>query len=439
MNTTNRPKNKIGLTTAISIVTANMVGTGVYTSLGFQAMDIDSVFALLMLWVAGGVMALCGALTYAELSSAMPRSGGEYNFLTRLYHPLVGFNAGWVSITLGFTAPMAASCMAFGNYFGSIIESSSSVVATILLCAVLVINLFGIRSGGKVQLTFTLINISLIVVLSTAGIIWGNHEHFKISATSEDLKQILNPSFFVSLVYVSFAYSGWNAITYITEDIDNPRTNIPRALFAASTLVMILYLCLNFIFLYNVPIEELKGKLEVAFVAAEKIFGVAGAKIVAAIICIGLVASVNSMMMIGPGTAKVLGEDYPLFKKLSWKSKSGSSVYALLLQFLIALILIHTATFKQVTVYIGFTLSMFTVLTVIGIFIYRYKNKSITHYTTWGYPLTPILFIVIELSMMVYVMIENTYESLLGLLTIMAGIVVYFVNHYLKKDKLINQ
>jgi APA family basic amino acid/polyamine antiporter len=431
---------KVGLVTAICIIAANMIGTGVFTSLGFQVMGIHSVSALLLLWVTGGIVAICGALTYAELAVSMPRSGGEYRYLSNLYHPSLGFLSGWVSATLGFAGPVAIAAMAFGEYFSNVIPGTDpNILATILLVGITIINIASIKAGTGFQTIFTLINLSLIIIIIICGFILPDHSHFHMTFTSNDLKQAESEDFFVSLVYVSFAYSGWNSATYIAEEIKNPKKNLPRALFLGSFIVMILYLLLNFIFLYSTPIPQLSGQLQVGFIAAKNIFGQDGALIIAVIISIGLIASVNSMMFTGPRVTRAIGEDFPFFGKLAHLNSKGSPVYAILLQFLIALILIYISNPNEVMTYLGFTLSLFTTLTVAGVFINRYRNKSL-----FVSPnninarsiikmilkfIIPLLFILLELYMMYYLLKNKPKPSIAGFLTILSGLIVYaFIN-----------
>jgi len=422
----NHSDPKIGVITATSLVIANMVGTGVFTSLGFQVLGIQSVFALLMLWVVGGVVALCGALTYAELAVTMPRSGGEYRYLSNLYHPSVGLVSGWISSTLGFAGPVAISSMAFGEYFSNILDASPDLLAVFLLIVITLINLGGLKAGGYFQTGITFLNLFLIVVIIISGIVLSDHSHYTISLNAEDIKQSFSAPFYISLVYVSFAYSGWNSAAYIAGEIKNPRKNLPIALFSGTIVVMFLYLLLNFIFLYSTPIPQLSGQVQIAFIAAKNIFGEQGAIFVAFIISIGLTASVNSMMFTGPRVTRAIGEDFPVFKKMTVLNSKGSPMYAVLLQFTIALILIFTSSFEQVMTYIGFTLSLFTTLTVAGVFINRYKNpKHTLQFKTPGYPVVPLLFIALEVFMMVFLIKENTVPSMAGLITAVSGFVVY--------------
>ncbi|HTF82566.1 MAG TPA: amino acid permease, partial [Cytophagales bacterium] len=259
----NQSIKKIDLATCVSVIISSMIGVGVYTSLGYQVLGLSSVFAILCLWFFGGIMALCGALTYGELAARYPRSGGEYNFLSEIYHPAIGFISGWISSTVGFAGPTAAAALVFANYFNKIfgLDLSNSTMATLLIVLITLLNILSFNVGSKVQKVITAANILLITTIIVYGLFQTPSETFSFSATAEDLKQINTDGFGISLVYVSFAFSGWNAITYIINDVDNPKVNVPRSLIIASMVVMVLYMCLNFVFLYTTPMHVLKSEL----------------------------------------------------------------------------------------------------------------------------------------------------------------------------------
>ncbi|MCU0428698.1 MAG: amino acid permease [Cytophagaceae bacterium] len=429
LNLVQTESSKLNLATAISMVAANMIGVGVFTSLGFQVLGLSSVLPVMILWLLGGLVALSGALSYGELAAAYPRSGGEYNFLSKVYHPLLGFLSGWVSMTLGFAAPIAMIAMAFGRYFSNLMDVPPLILALILLTGVTLINLTGVKAGSKVQLFFTLTNLGLIVWIIVCGFTMSDASHFEITASQEDWAMVLSQPFATSLMYVSFAYSGWNSATYISDEIKEGKMNLPKALFYGTSIVMILYLLLNFVFLYSTPIPQLAGQVEVAYVAAKSIFGEKGANIIAGIISIGLVASLNSMLFIGPRVTQVMGQDYSLFKFLSFKSANGSPVYAILMQFGIALLLIYNSTFEKVLTSLVFTLSVFTTLTVLAVLVNRRKHPPTEGlYRTWGYPITPLFFIVVELYMMYQILTDERHQvpSLVGIGLVLIGIPVYW-------------
>jgi len=420
---------------AIAIVVSNMIGTGVYTSLGLQAAGVKSVFALILIWITGGLVALCGALTYGELAARIPRSGGEYIFLSKIYHPAFGFLSGFISMTIGFAAPLAIAAIALGSYAGNIIPLPPMVTAISVIILLTILNSSSFRTGANFNFFTTALNITLILTLCIAGFARGGHENFILTFSRSDIKQVLNPAFAVSLVYVSFAYSGWNSAAYITHQVKNPVKNLPLIFITGTMIVMTLYTLLNFIFLYTVPIEELTGRVDVAFLSAKSIFGEFGGKFIAVLISVGLVASINSLLILGPRVTQAIAEDYSSLRFLGRENKNGSPFYATIFLAVISLILIWTSTFEQIMTLIGFTLSIFTITSVAGIFVLRRRMKKNNNnfYHTFGYPFVPLFFIVIEGCMMVYVFANRPVQSLAGIGITLAGLLVWFV--LVKSDK----
>jgi len=425
---------KITLYTAVSVVIANMVGTGVFTSLGFQLFDIQSAFSIMMLWFVGGLIALCGALSYGELASAMPRSGGEYHYLSVLMHPLVGFLSGWISVIVGFAAPVALSAMALGKYVNKVYPG---IDPEILGCAVVVvltlIHSFSLKGSAKFQNTSTIIKIVLIAIFICAGLLLGAHQNISILPAnspikSESWKTIFSSSFAVSLIYVSYAYSGWNASAYMANDIEKPTVNIPKSLLIGTLVVMALYILLNYVFLYTAPISELKGQVEVGYIAGIHIFGNSMGNLMGLMIALLLVSSVSSMVLAGPRISKVIGEDLPPLTFLSKTNANGIPVLATVIQSSITIILILTSTFEKVLLYLGFTLNLFTFLTVISLFIMRMRRPELSGpYKTFGYPITPLIFLLLSGWTLSFTMGEHPTESLYGLATILAGSIIYFI------------
>ncbi|MGB3651424.1 MAG: amino acid permease, partial [Rivularia sp. (in: cyanobacteria)] len=357
-NQQQKPK-AIGLFTATCIVVANMIGTGVFTSLGFQVVDIKSGFTLLFLWMVGGVFALCGALSYGELGAAMPYSGGEYYYLSRIYHPVVGFLSGWVSVTVGFAAPIAAAAMALGAYFKGVFPIVSSTA--IALGVVVGVSLIHSRSktfGSYFQQIFTILKVLLIVVLIVCGFLLAEPQQLGFLPSAGDVNLIFSSPFAISLVYVTYSYSGWNAAVYLASEVEEPEKNLPRSLIGGTLIVMGLYLLLNFIFLHTTPLNKLAGEVEVGYIAANQIFGLFGAKIMGVLISFGLISSISSMVLAGPRVTQAIGEDIPLFKMLARKNTSGIPYLAILVQLFIVTVLILTSSFQAVITYLGFTLTL---------------------------------------------------------------------------------
>ena len=298
--------------TAAAIVVADMVGVGVFTSLGFQVQGIPSGFSLLLLWVVGGCVALCGVFSYGELAAMFPRSSGEYNFLRQAYHPAVGVLAGWMSGTVGFAAPVSLAAMAFGEYGKAIVPGAPPLLLGLgVVWVVTLVGLLGLQHTSRFQMIWTLLKVGLILSFLVAGFVLGTPQPISFMPSATDASHILSASFAISLVFVMYSYSGWNAATYITGEMHDPQRSVPRSLLIGTIVVIVLYVALNALFLYTTPISQLAGQLDVAVIAGKHIFGDLGGRIVGGLICLGLVSSINAMMWIGPARHDDDGRRHP--------------------------------------------------------------------------------------------------------------------------------
>ncbi len=421
---------KIGVVTAIMISVADMVGIGVFTSLGFQVLSITSGFSLLLLWVVGGVVALCGALSYAELAAAFPRSGGEYNFLSRSYHHSIGFMAGWLSATVGFAAPIALAAMAFGDYFKGVYPEAP-VLALGLGCVWLItfLNILGVRRSSLFHNVATFIKIALILAFIGFGFSYSSPQPVSFTPSSLDWHHVLGAPFAISLVFVMYSYSGWNASTYIINEIDDPKRTLPRAIVISTLIVMILYILLNAVFLYTTPIDQMAGQLDVALVVGRQIFGSEGGVLVAGLICFGLISTISAMVWIGSRVTMVMGEDMPLLAVFSRKNRFGAPAVALIVQAIIVTVLMLTQSFESILDYIQFSLTLSSFLTVLGVIVLRFTQPDLPRpYKTWGYPFTPLVFLILTFFIMAYLIMERPVQSFAGLGTMLAGLVIYFIS-----------
>jgi APA family basic amino acid/polyamine antiporter len=430
---------KIGFATAVSLVIANMIGTGVFTSLGFQVTGVHTFFAVLMLWIIGGVMALCGALVYGEIGAAFPQSGGEYNYLSKLYHPLVGFLSGWVSSTVGFAAPVALAAMALGKYVQSVFPSVDPTISAIAVLIILTcLHATDLKAGAGVQRIFTFFKVAFIVFFIGAGLMSPYQQEISVLPQEGSYTDIFaNGAFAVSLFWVSYSYSGWNAAAYMTGEIEDPNRNLPRSLFFGTLIVSVLYVLLNYVFLLMAPVSELAGQVEIGHIAAKHIFGDSIGNVMGIIISLLLVSSISAMVMVGPRVVSSIGEELKLLNVFSKKNKNGVPYVAVIFQSLIALVLILTAKFNEVLELIGFTLSLFTTLTVFGVFILRTKFKTLERpYKTLGYPLTPIIFLIINMWILYYGFTSKMSSSLYGLAIVAAGAVVWLAGNANKQKSI---
>lgn len=422
--------HKYSVRTAIAIVVANMIGTGVFTSLGFQLVDIQSTFVLLMLWLVGGVTALCGALTYAELGSSLPRSGGEYNFLSQIYHPVAGFVSGWISATVGFAAPTALAAMTFGAYLEASVDGlSATLMASLLVIVLTAAHIYSHAASGGVQTVFTILKVVLILVFVTmVGWSVSDPQPVTLLPMAGNGALLVGSAFAVSLIYVNYAYTGWNAATYIINELDEPQRSMPIVLFSGTALVIVLYLMLNYIFLYAAPMDAMTGKIEIGVIVARSAFGDTGAMIMGLVLATLLISTVSAMIIAGPRVLQVIGEDFRLFRFLSKKNADEIPMIAILVQSALTLFFILTSTFESVLVFSGFVMGVNTAFAVAGVFLLRRRESTPGAYRTFGYPLTPLIYLSLMTWTLVFILINRPEEGWAGLGIIAAGVILYLVS-----------
>jgi APA family basic amino acid/polyamine antiporter len=416
---------KIGWVSAAAIVVANMVGTGVFTSLGLQLEVLSNPWSILILWGVGGLISLFGAFSYAELGTKLPRSGGEYYFLTQIYHPILGYLSGWVSLTVGFAASVALAAMAMGAYLGKFLFLSPQWIAILSIIIISMVHSVSIRTSSRFQNTFTALKLFLILFLIIAC--------FAVPSSTASFSQsevslageVLNPAFAVALVYVIYAFSGWNAAAYIVEEIKAPERNLPIALIGGTLVVSLLYILLQVGFLHQASVEQLTGKVEVGQVVANHMFGPQGGKLISFFIALFLISSISAMVWVGPRVVRAMANDYSIWHFLAQDNRKGIPVRAVWLQAFISIFMIATSSFEQVLLYSGFVLQLFTTITVAGVFVMRLKNGH-RGYSSPGYPWVQVIFLAISIWMLAFLMYDRPLESLLGFANLLLGAVSYW-------------
>ncbi len=437
---------RLGLFSATILVVANMVGTGIFTTSGFVIQGLGNSWAMLGCWAVGGLFALTGALCYGELGARFPRAGGEYVFLRESFGELPAFLSGWVSLLVGFSAPIAAGSMAFAVYFLAGWPGSQEMgwawkiqglplltlsPVTLLASGVIVIfslvHSHSLFLGSRIQNGLTLFKVALIMAFVVLGLGWGQGslDHFE---GVPPLEVFFSGQFATSLVFITFAYSGWNAAAYMGSEISRPTRNIPLALLGGTLLVTVLYLLLNLTFIYGLSAQEMSGVLAVGEKAAVGLFGVRISRIFSGAIALSLLSLVSAMMMTGPRVYQAMAHDglfFPGISKLQGERATPGN--AIRLQAGLALLLVLTASFENLIVFIGFTLALFSLLAVAGLMVLRRRNPAPDlPYQTWGYPFTAILFILGNLWIIVFSIINRPAVSLTGLAAILAGALCYF-------------
>jgi basic amino acid/polyamine antiporter, APA family len=434
-------QRNLGLFPATNIVVANMIGAGIFTTSGLLMSALNDPLLMLALWFAGGIIALCGALSYGELGASMPGSGGEYHFLSELYHPLFGFLSGWVSFTVGFSAPIAAAAMGFSEYFCSALPSvpgwfevigimDTATTKTFLSISVILIftciHYFGIKYGALVQNILTISKVALILLLLLAGFLSGRGtiSNF-ISDTGISSGLSGWKTIGLSLMWIMFAYSGWNASTYLGSEIRDPVKTLPLSLISGTAIVMLLYLGLNALYIYSIDPHDIKGVISVGGLAMGKLFGKSAEVLFSLLIAFALFSSLSAFIIIGPRVYYAMAKDGLFFKsagRLHQRFRVPSN--SIILQGIIAIILALSGTFEQVLTYMGFALGIFPILTVTGVF--RLRRKSPDAPRLPGYPYSQIIYVTTGILILGLAFLERPLESSIALLTVIAGVPAYF-------------
>ncbi len=417
----------LGLVTATAQVVANMVGTGVFTTSGFLLADLKSPWVVLAVWLAGGVLAALGALSYGALARRLPESGGEYLFLSRTLHPSLGYVAGWISLLVGFSAPLAAAATAFGTYAGPWVPRlSPQFLGTLLILIFSALHAINVRGGAWAQ--NAAVCLKVVLLLAFAALAAGRLGATPLPPPRSAPLALMG----VALVWVSFSYSGWNAAVYIGSEVADPERNLPRSLLLGTVIVTVIYVVLNAVFVFSAPADQLAGRLEVGRVAATALGGPAWGQMISALVALVLVSSVSSLIMAGPRVYARMAEDGYLPACLG--ARKPPPVNAILLQGVLALILLWSSTFDQLVTYIGFTLGLSTAATVAGLIRIRLQEGPQLRVPCW--PWVPGAFLVATLAITAFAIARRPKESLAGLATIVIGLLGWVITGSRRKARL---
>lgn len=427
---------KINFITSVSIVIANMIGVGVFTSLGYQLIDLNDYRAILLIWIVGGFLALLGSFCYAELSSTFQKSGGEYHFLRISFGNYTGFLSGWTSAIVGFAAPIAAAAHAFAKYFTNVVQLDIDpiFISASLIIMITFIHAFSIKVGSRFQVYFTIGKVLLMISFIVTGFVLSKGglpvttENGPALIADDLLGQLKSQGFWIGLIFVSYAYSGWNASAYMIEDIKNPTKNVPRSILFGTIIVAILYTLINYVFLESTPADLLRGKTDVAHESATSLLGSSGALIISSLISFFLISSISSMIIVGPRVIKRISEDYTVFKFFAKETKNNIPQRSLLLQSIISLLILFTSSFEFIITSIGFILTIFTTLTAFAVIIMRFKEPGMHRpLKTPLYPLTPLIYCGFNLWILYFTFQEKPIHVLTGLGFLVVGSLCYFI------------
>jgi basic amino acid/polyamine antiporter, APA family len=438
----------VGLATATSIVIANVIGSGIFTTPGFLARDLGSPTALLGIWVLGAILALAGALSYSELGAAYPEAGGEYVYLREAYGPLVAFVNGWLCFFASFSAPIAAACIGVAAYLSPFAPgfspdyllasadvaghhwtlSGAQVAALGVLWMATFVHITGVKRGGSFQVVLTTGKVLALAALVVLGLLLGTGDwgHFRSGPQG-----LLPPGALrnlpVSLIFVLYCYSGWNAAAYIAGEVREPHKTIPRSLLTGTAIVTVLYIGLNILFLYALPISGMSGVLQIGDKAAAALFGPVASRMVALIMALSIFASASAMILAGPRVYFAMASDGLFPARLAGvHERYQSPAWSITLQSLWASVLMLTGTFEQLIVYSGFVLVLFSALAVAAVIVLRVRQPDVWRpFRVPGYPFTPLLFVGFSAWILYFTLMSRPTESFWGIVTAAAGLPFY--------------
>jgi APA family basic amino acid/polyamine antiporter len=446
-------QRKLGLFPLTNIVIANMVGAGIFTTSGLLMKDLHHAGIMLALWAVGGLIALCGALSYGELGAAFPHAGGEYAFLSRLFHPVLGFQAGWVSFFVGFSAPIAASAIGFTEYltrafpsvlklaiFGNPLAQSvlkslhwtpegalKKLYAILIIAAFTFLHTRGLEVGARVQNYLTGLKVVLIVALVAAGFAVGKGSLAHLTSSGGfDFGFGGWKTMGLALMWIMFAYSGWNASAYVGSEVRDPARNLPRSLLLGTGVVVVLYLALNLFYVYAVPAGDMEGVISIGGLAAGNLFGKSAETVLSVLISFALFSSLSAFIILGPRVYYSMAKDGVFFKSLA-KVDPRFCVpsRAIVLQGMIAAVMVLFGTFDQLLTYMGFSLGVFPILAVLGVFKLRRSGRSVIKLP--GYPVVPAVYVLAGVSILVLSFLQRPKESSIAVATVLVGIPIYLI------------
>ena len=431
------------------LISGDMIGTGIFISTGVIAETLPSPGGVLLVWILGGLLALTGALSCAELSASLPYAGGDYNYIKAAYGRLMGFLSGWSSFLVTFSGAIAFLAVTFNGFMAFFIPvlgsrealfsasmlgltvelTTGNIFSMLIVVSISMLHCFGVRLGTLTQNLLTLFKIGALLAIIIFGVLFGKGETAHYTPLF-DWDKISDFSVFAAaFIPVIFAYSGWNAVIYIAGEVKNPDRNLPRALLRANLIVIALYLAINLVYIYAVPVTEMKGALRVSEVATSALFGYQTSAWITAIITVSILGALNAVTMLGPRIYYAMARDGVFFRGLSQVHPTfGTPMNAIVLQAVWACILIATGTFGTLFTYVSVIITVFSALTVGSVIVLRWKQPELKRpYKLWGYPLVPVLFIVAHLWIVWGSVTEKPFDSLMGVFIVCLGIPAYLI------------
>jgi APA family basic amino acid/polyamine antiporter len=459
MNSENKNKNglirQLGLFDAAMIMVGIVLGSGIFLTTGIMAQSIPSPGLILLAWVVGGLLTLAGAFIYAELGAALPQAGGQYVYLREAYGSLIAFLFGWLLFLVYMTAGIAGLCVAFGEYFGYFfpslgidniifsadlnilgikhyyVLSAGQIIGVTIIIGLTAVNYIGVIFGKTVQNILTVTKIGTLLIFVILGLFIGNKTEinlFIIPQQSDFGIGQLIMGFGVSLIAVSWAFDGWNNANLVAGEIKDPGRNIPRALIIGTLGVTLIYLLVNLVYFCALPMEELTGVVRIAEKASNALFGRTTTGVISAAILISVFGAINGSIFVGARVYYAMAKDGLFFKRVGEvHHRYKTPGFALIIQAVWASLITISGTFEQIITFAMFVSIMFWIAAAASVITLRKKYPDMPRpYKTWGYPVTPVIFIIASAGILINTLFEKPVEALAGIAITVLGIPVYY-------------
>ncbi|MEK7879763.1 MAG: amino acid permease [candidate division NC10 bacterium] len=425
-----RPVRQLGLFDAVCIMVGIVIGVGIYESPPRVAANVSGPTSLLLVWALGGILAFVGALCYAELATAYPRSGGDYVYLTRAYGSWVGFLYGWAELLVIRTGSIAAMAFVFSDYMTRLAPlgpRSPVVYAAIIVTLLSLVNVLGVREGKWTQNALTVakvLGLSAIALIGLLSPFDGGPQRASAAASSG--------SFALAMIFVLWTYGGWNENAYVAAEVKDPEPNIPRSLLLGTGLVTLIYVGINWVFLYGLGFDKLRSSQAAAADLLAAPFGDVGARLMVIFVAVSALGAVNGQIFTGARIGYALGRDHPVMSRLGvWSPRFGTPAWALVLQAIITLLLIAgfgtRDGFETLVKYTAAVFWFFFLLTGVSLFVLRWKDRDRARpYPVVAYPLIPLLFCLSSAYMLYGSLSYAPVESLWGGAIVLSGLPLYW-------------
>ncbi|OPY11014.1 MAG: Serine/threonine exchanger SteT [Syntrophus sp. PtaB.Bin001] len=423
-------KGNLSLFDAVLLIIGNVIGAGIFTTSGFLAGELPHPWLFIGIWILGGLLTICGALTYAEMAGMYPLAGGDYHFLKAAYGKWAGFLLGWVSFWVIGPGSIAALAIALASYLNPLFQidggTADKLVAILIIFSFAIVNYHGIRPGGTLQDFFSLGTVAILSVMILGGFFFGKgHWHHFIPMSSGQTN--VADLFASPMIAVIFTYSGWFAAAYIGSEIKNPGRNLPISLFLGTLVVAAFYTAINVLYLYAAPIEKLAGNVNVAQFALQNLFNPTIAGAVSIPIMLAIAASISATVLTGPRIYYAMAEDRVFWRRLKeLHPRYRTPHIAIVSQAIIACILVVVGTFDQLLSYVVFVMLLSSLASGIAIFILRRRYpEHYRPYRTWGYPIIPLIFISFYACIAFQIFYSKPFITMLGIMITLTGLPFY--------------